>query len=176
LTDSRARAGGAARGGEAPPGPAPSAAGRERGPLSPRAARVFYSVADAWIPPRDGAPGGGDVDVVAALDALLPDPDSRRRLERRLALLEWSPRLALRSRDGFAWWPRAARRTWLDRWAARGPRPVRRALAELRALAERAHAAATSLPAAAGGHVVPAEAPRAADEPRRSAAGYLPGA
>ena len=104
-----------------------------RWPLSARAARVFYGVADAWIPPRDGAPGGGDLDVVAALAPQLRTPRERRALERTLWLLEWSPRDLLRSRRGLAWMERDARRAWLDRLAASRLEGVRRALASLRA-------------------------------------------
>jgi hypothetical protein len=82
-----------------------------RWPLSPRAGRVFYNVADAWIP------GGGDVDAVAALAAVLGAPAERRRLERALWLLEWSPRFALRSLRGLSWMAREPRRAWLDRLA-----------------------------------------------------------
>ena len=120
-----------------------------RGPLSPRAARVFYGVADAWIPPRDGAPGGGDLDVVAALAAQLRTPRERRSLERTLWLLEWSPRFLLRSLRGFAWMERDARRAWLDRLAASRVEAVRLALASLRARVSDSYAAATqSLPGA----------------------------
>lgn len=117
-------------------------------PLSAGAARVFYNLADAWIPARDGAPGGGDVDVVAALGRHLSDERARRRLERTLRLLEWSPRFALRSRSGFSWWPRAQRRAWLERWSRRGPAVVRRAVAEACGLAELAFA--SSCPGRAG--------------------------
>ena len=62
-----------------------------RWPLSPRAARVFYGVADAWLA------SGADVDVVAALAPQLGSAGRRRRLELTLWLLEWSPRLLLRT-------------------------------------------------------------------------------
>ena len=61
----------------------------------------------------------------------------RRALARTLWLLEWSPRLLLRSLRGFSWLPRAQRRLWLARWEA-----IRRpALASRRALALAARAA-----------------------------------
>jgi len=93
-------------------------------PLSPRAARVFYNAADAWL----GAEAAGR-DLVAELGPL-PEP-ARRRLERALWWLEWSPRLALRSRRGLSWLPREERRAWLDRLARRGP--FRRAALRVRA-------------------------------------------
>lgn len=77
-------------------------------PLSPRAARVFYNAADAWLGPDVAA-----VDRVAALGPL--PAAGRRRLERALRWLEWSPRLLLHSRCGLSWLPRAERRAWLDR-------------------------------------------------------------
>jgi len=105
-------------------------------PLGPRAARVFYAVADAWR-----GEGGGD--AVAALAGELDGPRARRRLERRLLLLEWSPRLLLHSRRGFAWLARGERRAWLER-LARGPRGVARAIDELRRLATRDRDAAAA--------------------------------
>jgi hypothetical protein len=93
-------------------------------PLSPRAARVFYNDADAWL----GADAAGR-DLVAELGPL-PEP-ARRRLERALAWLEWSPRLLLHARRGLSWLPRAERRAWLERLARGGP--FRRAVALVRA-------------------------------------------
>ena len=120
-----------------------------RWPLSPRAARVFYGVADAWIPPRDGAPGGGDLDVVAALAPQLRTARERRALERTLWLLEWSPRLLLRSLRGFAWMERDARRAWLARFEASRVEAIRLSLASLRARVADGYAAALqSLPGA----------------------------
>jgi hypothetical protein len=87
----------------------------ERWRLTPRRARVLYNVADAWRPERAGA------DAVAALDAVLASPRARRRIERTLAWIEWSPRLALASARGFSWLPRAERRAWLERLAGRAP-------------------------------------------------------
>ena len=107
-----------------------------RWPLSPRAARVFYGLADAWIPPRDGAPGGGDRDVVAALASELRSSGERRRLERMLWLLEWSPRLLLRSMRGLAWMERDARRAWLERAEHCRSRRVREAMRALHRLVD----------------------------------------
>jgi hypothetical protein len=83
-------------------------------PLSPRAARVLYNVADAWL----GAEAAAD-DRVAALGPL--PAAARQRLERALWWLEWSPRLLLRSRRGLSWLPRAERRAWLERLERGGP-------------------------------------------------------
>lgn len=105
-------------------------------PLSPRAARVFYNAADAWLP---DAPA--DFDAVAQLAAALP-PAGRRRLERQLRLLEWSPRLALRSPRGLSWLARAERRAWLDRLERGGVGPARRAAARVHALVDACHAEA----------------------------------
>jgi hypothetical protein len=85
-------------------------------PLSPRAARVFYNVADAWL---DCERVPASVDWVAALGPLAPP--ERARLERALVWLERSPWLALQARHGLSWMPRDARRAWLDRLARRGP-------------------------------------------------------
>ena len=114
-----------------------------RWPLSPRAARVFYGLADAWIP------GGGDRDVVAARGPQLRTPRERRSLERTLWLLEWSPRFLLRSLRGLAWMERDARRAWLDRLERSRVEFVRLALASLRARVADSYGAATqSLPGA----------------------------
>jgi len=109
-----------------------------RWPLSPRAARVFYGVADAWLP------SGADVDVVAALAAQLPNPGDRRRLELTLWLLEWSPRLLLHSRRGLCWMEQQTRAAWLERLERSRVRSVGRSLASLRAIVLAAHAAAAS--------------------------------
>jgi hypothetical protein len=112
---------------------------RDGWPLSPRAARVFYNAADAWLPEDAAAP-----DLAARLAEALPDPLERARLERALAWLEWSPRLALRSRRGLSWLPRAERRAWLDRLERAGP---------FRGLAARVHRAVEAAGARAGaGH------------------------
>jgi hypothetical protein len=107
--------------------PSAPAAGDESWPLSPRAARTFYGVADAWIAPD---PSHAPPDWVAALEALAPA--ERARLERALAWLEHSPWLALHAGCGLSWLPRDARRAWLDRLERRGP---------LRSLARLVHAA-----------------------------------
>jgi hypothetical protein len=109
-----------------------------RWPLSPRAARVFYGVADAWLA------SGADVDVVAALAPQLGSAGRRRRLELTLWLLEWSPRLLLRSLRGLCWMERCARAAWLERLERSRVRPVARSLASLRALVLGAHAAAAA--------------------------------
>lgn len=98
-------------------------------PLPPRAARVYYNAADAWL-----GSAAGDVDRVAALTDRLAGERERRRLARRLVLLEWSPRLLLRSRRGFSWLPREARRAWLDRLAQSRAHVVRAAIADLERL------------------------------------------
>jgi hypothetical protein len=85
-------------------------------PLPPHAARTFYNVADAWLPPDANAR-----DLVAALAPQLAGPADRARLARALAWLEWSPRLLLYSASGLSWLPRDARRAWLDRLERRGP-------------------------------------------------------
>lgn len=85
-------------------------------PLPPRAARTFYNVADAWLPPD-----AGERDLVAALAPHLPGPAERARLARALAWLEWSPRLLLHAASGLSWLPRDERRAWLDRLERSGP-------------------------------------------------------
>jgi len=97
-------------------------------PLSPRAARVFYNAADAWLPDSEAG------DVVARLGPLLQVGEARR-LERQLRLLEWSPRLGLHSRRGLSWLAREERRAWLDRLERGGVGPMRRAAARVHALA-----------------------------------------
>jgi hypothetical protein len=108
--------------------------------LSPRAARVFYGVADAWLPSDET---GAAVDVVAALGPQLENAGERRRLERTLWLLEWSPRLLLRSRRGLSWMERPARRAWLARLEQSRVRAVGRSIAALRALVATSDAAAS---------------------------------
>jgi hypothetical protein len=104
--------------------------------LAPRAARVFYNAADAWLPPgAGGAPGGGDADLVARL---VLAPGERRRLERALRWLEWSPRLLLHARRGLSWLARAERRAWLEHLEHRGPPPLRRAAARVHRAVEQA--------------------------------------
>ena len=111
-----------------------------RWPLSPRAARVFYGVADAWLP-SEGT--GAAVDVVAVLGPQLENAGERRRLERSLWLLEWSPRLLLRSRRGLSWMEQRARRAWLARLERSRIRAVARSIAALRALVATSYAAAS---------------------------------
>lgn len=114
-------------------------------PLAPQAARVFYAVADAWLEPQDGDDPLAVGDPVAGLGKLGLAARALRRLGRLLALLEWSPRLALRSRCGLAWLPREERRAWLARLAVHRSAWLRRSLAELRAIVERSqHATASS--------------------------------
>ncbi len=72
--------------------------------LSPGAARVFLSVADAWYPVgRDAeeGPGASRVDLMAQVPAVLV-PGETQRLEIGLRVLEWLPRLTLKRR-GFGW-------------------------------------------------------------------------
>lgn len=118
--------------------------------LSPRAARVLYNVADAWAPPSADAPGGGDLDLVPAVERRLA-PRERRALEWTLRLLEWEPRLRLRSRRGFAWQSRSQRRALLASWEASVLPVRRRAAVRLRALVEAALREARSGPAAGRG-------------------------
>lgn len=109
-----------------------------RWPLSPRAARVFYGVADAWLP------SGANADVVAALAPQIRNAGERLRLELMLWLLEWSPRLLLRSLRGLCWMEQRARAAWLERLEHSRIRFVGRSLASLRTLVVAAHAAAAS--------------------------------
>jgi hypothetical protein len=116
------------------------AAGDARWPLPPRAARTFYNVADAWLPPEPAAR-----DLVAALAPHVREAAECARLVRALRWLEWSPRVLLHSARGLSWLPRDARRAWLDRLERRGP---------FRRVAIRAHRAVdrangTGAPAAA---------------------------
>lgn len=97
-------------------------------PLRPRAARVFYNVADAW------RPDAAAYDAVAELHTALAAPSLRRKTERDLLLLEWSPRLLLASTRGFSWLPRQQRRAWLERLAKSRFGWVRARVAQLRAL------------------------------------------
>ena len=103
-------------------------------PLSPRAARVFYNAADAWVDRCE------ELDAVAALAPQLAAPREGRRLERALWLLEWSPRLGLRSARGLSWLPREERRAWLDRLEQSGLWPTRRAAARVHALVDACYA------------------------------------
>lgn len=103
-------------------------------PLQPRAARVFYAVADAWHP-DDGAG-----DAVAALSVVLASPRARRAAEVDLLLLEWSPRLLFASARGFASLPRERRLAWLGRLARSRAGWIRARVAALRALADQSRA------------------------------------
>jgi hypothetical protein len=84
-------------------------------PLPPAAARTFYAVADAWLPPAGpGRPGAGDVDLAPfaarALDAA--GPVEGRRVVRFLRLLEQLPRavpVLPAARHGFSWMERGDR-------------------------------------------------------------------
>jgi hypothetical protein len=98
-------------------------------PLGPRSARILYNVADARWPAPDVASGAPD--AVAALAGALADARARRRVERTLWWIEWSPRLALRSRRGFSWLARDARRAWLERLERRAPGALRDRVREL---------------------------------------------
>lgn len=73
--------------------------------MSPRVARVFYNVVDAWLPEA------ADVDLLP-----LVAPRLARSDQRALLWLEWEPRLRLRSLRGFAWLPREQRRDLLGSW------------------------------------------------------------
>jgi hypothetical protein len=112
--------------------------------------RVLYNVADAWLPPGPDARGGGDVDVLPALERRLDGPPARWAIELTLLAIEWEPRLRLRSRHGFAWQSRAERRALLAAWEASPVRMRRRAAARLRALVEAAFADALRTPVASG--------------------------
>jgi hypothetical protein len=124
--------------------------------LSPRAARIFYNVADALVPPGPGGePGAGDLDLVPELERRLRGEGvgAVRRLWLLLAILEAQPRATLRARRGFSWLPRAERRRILDAWR-RSRIPARRRVVEwLARLVERCYAAETgcATPADAGG-------------------------
>ncbi len=115
-----------------------------RWPLSPRAARVFYGIADAWGPSDPVDATDAAIDVVAALAPLLRDTQQRRRLERTLWLLEWSPRFLLRSRRGLCWMERGERCAWLARLERSRVRRVGRSLAQLRVLVATSYATAAN--------------------------------
>lgn len=103
------------------------------GPLSPRAARVLYNVADALA--ADGEP---PVDVAPAVEREIRrrGVGAARRVWLLLFLIEWLPLATLRARRGFSWLPRAQRRALLAGWQRR------RRFAELRAWIEAARRAA----------------------------------
>ena len=130
-----------------------AAAPRSRGEpgvqrLPPWAARVLYGVADALAPAAPGRPGGGDLDLVPPVERRLTSARERRKLELVLALLEWEPRVRLRSLRGFAWLAVRERRALLAAWEASPLMPRRQAAAWLRELVEAALAEARG--AAAG--------------------------
>jgi hypothetical protein len=122
--------------------------------LSPRAARTFYNVADALVPPGPrGEPGAGDLDLVPALERRLRGEGvgAVRRLWLLLAVLEAQPRATPRGRRGFSWLPREERRRLLDAWRGSRIPARRRALARLADLVDACLAAARadqSLPGA----------------------------
>ncbi|MCX5739524.1 MAG: amidohydrolase, partial [Proteobacteria bacterium] len=92
--------------------------------------------------PLHSSPGAA-VDVVAVLGPQLENAGERRRLERSLWLLEWSPRLLLHSRRGLSWMEQRARRAWLARLERSRIRAVGRSIAALRALVATSYAAAS---------------------------------
>jgi hypothetical protein len=114
--------------------------------LSPRAARVFYAAADAWCCADGDADPLARRDLAASAAVHALSPSERRRIARWLALVEWSPRLALRSGRGFAWLDRQERRAWLEHLSAARNRSLARAIRDLRALVERALGEDQSLP------------------------------
>jgi hypothetical protein len=101
------------------------------GPLSPRAARVLYNVADVLAPA---------VDVAPAVERAIRHRGvgTARRMWLLLQWIEWLPRLALKSRRGFSWLPRAERRAWIGAVEKSRLAPVRRTFAELRGWIEKA--------------------------------------
>jgi hypothetical protein len=113
------------------------AQGAPSGPLSARAARVLYNVADALA--AEGAPA---FDVAPAVERAIRHRGvaTARRTWLLLQWIEWLPRLTFRARRGFSWLPREERRAWLR--AVEGSRipALRRAFAELRGWIEKAAA------------------------------------
>lgn len=112
--------------------------------LPPAAARTFYNVADALLPPGPGRPGGGDLDLLRVIEqneALRAEADWRR-VRRTLRWIEWGPLWSLRSGRGFSWLCREQRRALLGRWSEGRPEGRRRVLGELRRLVQEAYAAA----------------------------------
>jgi hypothetical protein len=123
--------------------------------LPPRVARVLYNVADAWLPPGADCPGAADFDLVPAVERRLGGGRERLELALVLALLEWEPRLRLRSLRGFSWLARPQRRALLADWERSPLGPRRRAAVWLRgllqaALVECRTAAAQEPPSAVG--------------------------
>ena len=113
----------------------PAAGGALNGPLSPRAARVLYNVADALA--EEGAP---PLDVAPFVERALRQRGvaAARRAWVLLMCIEWQPIATLRGRRGFSWLPRERRRSLLRGWERSRLAPRRRALAELRAWIEAA--------------------------------------
>ncbi len=109
------------------------AAGEGR-PLSPRAARVLYNVADALA---DG-PLARDVAPAIERDLRHRGAAAARRTWLLLQCIEWEPILRLRARRGFSWLPRAERRALLLGWERSGLALRRRAFLGLRARIEAA--------------------------------------
>jgi hypothetical protein len=111
------------------------------GPLSPRAARVLYNVADALA--EESAPV---VDVAPFVERALRQRgvDAARRLWLLLLCIEWQPLATLRAGRGFSWLPRERRRALLEGWERSRLGPRRRAFAELRGWIEAAALAAQS--------------------------------
>ena len=118
--------------------------------LSPGAARVFLSVADAWYPVgRDAeeGPGASRVDLMAQVPAVLV-PGETQRLEIGLRVLEWLPRLTLKRR-GFGWLPREDRLALLERLEKTRLVPVRERAQRLRAIVGACYRAACTQPSSA---------------------------
>jgi hypothetical protein len=115
--------------------------------LSPRAARTFYNVADALVPPGpDGRPGAGDRDLWPAVERRLrhEGPGAARRIGAALALVEWLPVLDWRRRRGFSHLPLARRRALLERWERSRVGPLSHAIRGLRERVRRAMASGQS--------------------------------
>jgi hypothetical protein len=83
------------------------------GPLSPRAARVLYNVADALA--EEGAPA---VDVAPAVEREIRNRGvgTARRIWLLLLCIEWQPIATFRARRGSSWLPRERRRALLEGW------------------------------------------------------------
>jgi hypothetical protein len=97
---------------------------------------VLYNLADAWIPPAPGRPGGGDVDLAPGVARRLRGAGERRALEWALLWIEWEPRLRFESLRGFAWLPRQRRQELLAHWEHSRFALRRRLAARLRELVE----------------------------------------
>ena len=105
------------------------------GPLSPRAARVLYNVADALA--EEGAPA---LDLAPFVESAIRHRGvaAARRVWLLLLYIEWQPLLTLRESRGFSWLPRERRRALLRGWERSRFGPRRRAFAELRGWIEAA--------------------------------------